>query len=52
MKTDDLIGMLATGIEPVPRRAATRRLAWALAAGVPLAVAIMPMRSSVFMRPP
>ena len=41
MKTDDLIGMLATGIEPVPRRAATRRLAWALAAGLPLAVAIM-----------
>ncbi|MBS0340937.1 MAG: DUF1109 domain-containing protein [Proteobacteria bacterium] len=41
MKTDDLIGMLATGVEPVPRRATTRRLVWALAAGLPLAVAIM-----------
>ncbi|MBS0455098.1 MAG: DUF1109 domain-containing protein [Proteobacteria bacterium] len=41
MKTDDLIGMLATGVEPVPRRATTRRLVWALAAGLPLAAAIM-----------
>jgi len=41
MKTDDLIGMLATGVEPVPRRAATRRLVWALAAGLPLAALVM-----------
>lgn len=41
MKTDELIGMLATGVEPVPRRAATRRLVWALLLGVPLAAAIM-----------
>ena len=41
MKTDELIGMLATGVEPVPRRAATRRLTWALAAGLPLAVLVM-----------
>lgn len=41
MKTDDLIGMLATGVEPVPRRAATRRLVWALLAGVPLAALLM-----------
>lgn len=41
MKTDDLIGMLATGVEPVPRRATTRRLVWALAAGLPLAALIM-----------
>lgn len=41
MKTDDLIGMLATGVEPVPRRAASRRLGLALLVGVPVAVAIM-----------
>ncbi|HYP85805.1 DUF1109 domain-containing protein [Variovorax sp.] len=41
MKTDDLISMLATGVEPVPRRAATRRLVFALLAGVPLAAALM-----------
>lgn len=41
MKTDDLIGMLATGVEPVPRRAATRRLVWALLIGLPLAALIM-----------
>ena len=41
MKTDELIGILATGVEPVPRHATTRRLVWALAVGVPLGVAIM-----------
>jgi hypothetical protein len=41
MKTDDLIDMLTTGVEPVPRRAATRRLVWALVFGLPLAVLIM-----------
>jgi hypothetical protein len=41
MKTDDLIAMLSTGLEPVPRRAATRRLVIALMVGLPLAVAIM-----------
>ncbi|HYP72320.1 MAG TPA: DUF1109 domain-containing protein [Variovorax sp.] len=41
MKTDELIGMLAAGVEPVPRHATTRRLVWGLAVGVPLAVAIM-----------
>ena len=41
MKTDDLIGMLATGVDPVKRHSTTRRLVWALAAGVSLGVAIM-----------
>jgi len=41
MKTDELIDMLATGIEPVPRRATTRRLVYALMAGLPLAALIM-----------
>lgn len=41
MKTDELIGMLSAGVEPVPRRAATRRLVWALAVGLPLAALVM-----------
>lgn len=41
MRTDDLIAMLSAGVEPVPRRAATRRLVIALLAGLPLAAAIM-----------
>lgn len=41
MKTDDLIGLLAADTLPVPRRAAPRRLALAVAAGLPLAAAIM-----------
>jgi len=41
MKTDDLVAMLATGVEPVPHRAATRRLVYALLVGLPLAAAIM-----------
>jgi hypothetical protein len=43
MKTDELISMLATGVEPVPRRTTTRRLVLALAVGLPLAAAIMLM---------
>lgn len=41
MKTDDLVSMLATGVAPVPQRAATRRIALALAVGLPLSFAIM-----------
>ena len=41
MKTDDLIGLLANGVQPVPRRAATRRLGFALLAGLPLAALFM-----------
>ncbi|RYZ11440.1 MAG: DUF1109 domain-containing protein [Comamonadaceae bacterium] len=38
MKTDELIAMLARGVQPVPRHAAARRLGLALAAGVPLSI--------------
>jgi hypothetical protein len=41
MKTDDLISLLAAGAEPVPRRAASRRLAIALGVGLPLSIAWM-----------
>ena len=41
MRTDDLIAMLSAGVEPVPRRAATRRLVVALLVGLPLAAAVM-----------
>ncbi len=41
MKTDELIKLLAADTLPVQRRAAPRRLALALAAGLPLAAAIM-----------
>lgn len=34
MKTDDLIDLLATGLEPVDRRAVQRRFQWALLMGV------------------
>ena len=34
MKTDDLVNLLATGLTPVPRHAAARRLALALAVGL------------------
>ena len=47
MKTDDLIGMLATGLEPVPRRAATRGLVAALLVGLPLAVLISLMEIGI-----
>ena len=41
MKTDDLVAMLATGASPAPRRAAGRRLALALLAGLLLSFAIL-----------
>jgi len=41
MKTDDLVDLLAAQAAPVPRGAASRRLRIALAAGLPLAAAIM-----------
>ena len=41
MKTDDLVAMLATGAAPAPRRAAGRRLAIAVLAGMPLSFAIL-----------
>ncbi len=41
MKTDDLIALLASDTLPVQRRAAPRRMALALLAGLPVAAAIM-----------
>ncbi|MHB1124563.1 MAG: NrsF family protein [Ramlibacter sp.] len=41
MKTEDLIGLLAADAIPVRRHAASRRLALALAAGLPLAGVVM-----------
>ena len=41
MKTDDLIALLAADSLPVARRAAPRRIALALVAGLPLAVAML-----------
>lgn len=41
MKTQDLIRLLAADTLPVPRRAASRRLALSLLAGLPLAAAVM-----------
>ena len=41
MKTDDLVAMLATGPTAAPRRAAGRRLGFALLAGLPLSFAIL-----------
>jgi hypothetical protein len=41
MKTDELIALLATEAQPVPRHAARRHLALALAAALPLSIAIM-----------
>ena len=41
MKTDDLVAMLATGPTAAPRRAAGRRMAFALLAGLPLSFAIL-----------
>lgn len=43
MKTDDLIAMLATGVEPVDPHQAAKRLATALVAGVVGAFALMLM---------
>ena len=41
MKTDDLITMLATGLQPVPRRAAATRLALAVLPGIALALVLL-----------
>lgn len=41
MKTDELIALLAARTGPVPRHAAVRRLAFALAVGLPLSIAVM-----------
>ncbi len=41
MKTDELVALLATGAQPVQRRAASRRLALAMAIGLPLSFAWM-----------
>ncbi len=41
MKTDDLVTLLAAQAQPVPRNAATHQLGLALAAALPLSVAIM-----------
>ncbi len=41
MKTDELVSMLATGVAPVPRRAAHRRLALAVSLGLPLSLLIL-----------
>jgi hypothetical protein len=41
MKTDDLIALLATQAQPVPRHAARRQLGLALAAALPLSLLIM-----------
>lgn len=41
MKTDDLIAMLATGAQPVPRHAAARRLGLALLPGLVLALVLL-----------
>lgn len=41
MKTDELIALLATQAQPVPRHAAGRRLAAAMAAGLPLSVLVL-----------
>ena len=41
MKTDDLIALLAAQAQPVPRRAARRQLALAVAAALPLSVLLM-----------
>lgn len=41
MKTDDLVAMLASGPTAVPRRAAARRMEFALLAGLPVSAAIV-----------
>jgi len=47
MKTDDLVALLAADAQPVPRNAATRRIALALLLGLPLAAVIMQTRFGV-----
>ncbi|CAN5684039.1 DUF1109 domain-containing protein [soil metagenome] len=41
MKTDELVAMLANGVSPVPRRAASRRMTWAVAIGLALSLMIL-----------
>lgn len=41
MKTNELVNLLATGVQPAPRHAAARRLMLALAVSLPLALALM-----------
>ena len=41
MKTDDLVALLAADAQPVPPRAASHRLGWALVAALPLSLAFM-----------
>jgi hypothetical protein len=41
MKTDDLVAMLATGDVAVPRRSASRRIGWAVLAGLPVSLFIL-----------
>lgn len=47
MKTDDLVALLATRAEPVPRHAAARRLAFALALGLPISIGVMALEYGV-----
>lgn len=41
MKTDDLVTLLATGVQPVERHVAARRFSWALFAGALGSIALM-----------
>lgn len=41
MKTEDLVAMLATNVEAVPRKAASRQIGLALAVGLPLSFLLM-----------
>ncbi|WP_076997126.1 DUF1109 domain-containing protein [Variovorax sp. KK3] len=47
MKTDELVALLAADAEPVPRQAASRRFALALALGLPLSIGIMAVEYGV-----
>jgi len=47
MKTDDLVALLATRAEPVQRHAAARRLALALALGLPISIGVMALEYGV-----
>ena len=41
MKTEDLVAMLATNVDAVPRKAASRQIGLALAVGLPLSMLLM-----------
>jgi hypothetical protein len=47
MKTDELVALLAAHAEPVQRHAAVRRIAYAIAAGLPLSIAVMAIEYGV-----